>query len=278
MNIKLDQITPKTENPSVLDRMVLEAKDLEKLPSPERMLADIEQAIQTGKSEASELIKQTSLVEKIKESNGKILFLNKEDATHYIKMIKGLNNPESSDYEELNNLGGMYSPVSKKIGILVNPVDLIAKNNRTKADTISIVSHEIMHSVAKNLKITWLNEAITERLAQGIVSDIIDSSEEWKEVFGNLSDDEDETIRFKTYEEERGQLNELIEDILDKCTLYEGLPKGNYRERNKSESVVFIENFGKAYFSGDLSVLENNLKELGYSSVSELEQLNPNKN
>ena len=275
MNFKPDQFPQKKESPSVFDMMVLGRSDLEKLPSSEKILNEIEKAVASGTSEASELIRQIGLQGKIHEANKKIFFLKKEDAVTYVNVVSYLSNPDYQGYSEAEKIGGLYDPASGKIGILINPLEIDRRPDFTKAHILNAVSHELMHSLAKNLDITWLNEAITERLTQGLVSDVVRSSKEWDDTLANLSEKEDDLIRLGAYSEERNALYNLSETILDESVVYTDLPRENYKERSRSESVVFKENFGKAYFSGDLAVLKKNLHEIGYSSISELADLDP---
>lgn len=275
MNFKRDQFPLKNDNPSVFDVMILDSSDLEKLPSPEQILNEIEKAVLSGTSEASELIRQTGLEKKIQEAKRNILFLKKEDVVTYINVTSYLNNPDYQGYSEAEKMGGLYDPASGKIGILIDSLEIDTRPDFTKAHILNAISHELLHSLAKNLSITWLNEAITERLTQGLVRDVISSSKEWNDTLVNLSEKEDDFIRLGAYGEERSGLYELSETILDESAVYTDLPRGNYKERARSESVVFKENFGMLYFTGDLSALEKNLPEIGYSSISELETLDP---
>lgn len=282
MNFKPDQFPKKEENPSIIDRLVLEQGDLEQLPSVEEMLNDIEQAIISGKSEASELIQQAGLVEKIKVAKERVLFLNKSDVLTFLNVVKYQTDSEHPEYSQIEKaikhftkILGEHNIAKKRTRILIESSDIKEKNNFTRAQVLSTLSHEILHDIAKNIEVTWLNEAITERLTQGLIGDIISNSKEWGKVFAELNEKENDEIRFGSYEEERSELVVLSENIRDKCPIYANLPNNGYRELSKSESLVFKENFGEVYLGGNSSVLEKNLRELGYSSISELETLDP---
>ena len=283
MNFRPDNLTQNQEGISVLDKMVLEQSHLEQLPSIENMLTDIEKAVLVGKSEGAELIRELNLVGRIKEANGRVLMLDKNAVLGFLhSLLYGLKegHPAYSDIEKsiksFNERLGDNNSKNKRTRILVESSGIIERNNFTRAQVLSILSHEILHDISKSINVTWLNEGITERLNQGIIGDIILNSKEWDEVFANLNDEEDEEIRLSVYQEERSGLVELSERIRDDCSSYKNLPNTNYKELSKSESFVFKENFGKAYFDGDITTFDNNLKELGYSSIQELEALNPN--
>ena len=282
MEFKPDQFPQKQEHYSILDRMVLERAHMEQLPSVEKILSDMEQAVLNGKSEAAELIRELNLVGKIKEANSRVVLLDKSAVLGFFHSLQyGLNrdHPVYSDIEKMikhfNDSLGDHNTATKRIRVIVDASDVTGRNAFARAQVLSTVSHEILHDIAKNFNLTWLNEGITERLTQGLLGDVIRNSKEWDEIFANLESGEDDELRFGSYEAERSQLTELTEKIRNNCSDYKNIPNGNYKELSAGESKVFKENFGRAYFSGDIAVLEKNLQELGYSSISELVDLDP---
>lgn len=295
----MESYNPHQEQSSAIEKMVLHKSYLEQLPSVEKILSDIEQAAANGTSEAAILLREANLVDKIKELKDKIVLLDKSEVLELLYRSNydhsedpDLSNLESVMREYENKAGSrVTNGETSKIRVFLYAFEISTRNDFARAKFLQTLIHELLHELAykqtHNLvrqsgfsqdhpqyivpDLMWLDEAITERLTQGLSSDVILGSEEWQGVFSFLNKEESDEIKFETYKSERSRLSELTQQIMDACSPY----KNESNEQVQDTSLVFMENFGKPYFKGDFSFLENNIKELGYEDVLELDSLSP---
>lgn len=280
--------------------MLLDRSYLERLPSMGGLLNDITEGIRYGRSEASLILREADLADSIAKANEKILILDREQVLEYLSNMRYRLEDDHPEYDQSEQIVRGYEQGIgihglDRIRILINPTDTEKGPAFTKAQLLKIVSHELMHELAskeilnagrkgfaihgsshhEKTNLLWLDEAITERLAQGLVQDTCITNEKWRDVYLNLKPDELERIQSASYQREREQLSKLVSEIVGSCSTYKNLISGSHWDQKKFEDTVFIDNFGKPYFTGDFSFLEKNIKELGYSSFYELEQLDP---
>lgn len=291
----MESYNPRQEQSSAIEKLVFHQSYLEQLPSIEKILGDIEEASTNGISEAAILLRDANLVDKIKGLKDKIVLLDKSEVLEFLYRTH-YDHSEDPDLSEMESVMREYenkagsrvtNGETSKIRIFLYAHEIAGRNDFVRARFLQTLIHELLHELAyqetrgagrqngfsqdhpqyKVPDLMWLDEAITERLTQGLSGDVVSDSQEWQGVFASLSKEESDQVQSETYRDERLQLSSLVEKITDTCSPYKELPKNT--------SLVFMENFGKPYFNGDFSTLEKNIKELGYADLIDLDALNP---